>query len=201
MATYFATFGFPHGEKKKPVLIHGPNKSREEQRAEFQKAAMSKTNPKYSEIHLVSSSRGAVKKKRFGKGPWKNREDALQVVAETPQVPEVGDLKAGEIVHLKSGSPALTILSIDESKHAELQYDDGEGGHETTKYHVDALTRTPTPVGSASPFVTTEIPKESGSAPEILPPDSAASQEGLGSNDNDSEDIPDQSGAGDEESE
>ena len=199
MATYFATFGLPHGEKKKPVLIHGPNKSREEQRTEFQKAAMSKTNPKYSEIHLVSSSRGAVKKKRFEKGPWKNRDDALQVVTETPQIPDLGELKAGEIVHLKSGSPPLTILSIAESDHAELQYDNGEGGHAATRYHVSALTRTPTPFGSASPFVTTEIPNETGGSPKPPSKDSAASQEGLGSND--SEDIPDQSGAGDEESE
>ena len=137
MATYSATFGFPHGEKKKPVLIPGPNKSREEQRAEFQKAAMSKTNPKYGEIHLVSSSRGAVKKKRFEKGPWKNREDAVTAVESTV---------------------------ID-------------------------------------PPGTSEIPNENGvsSSPETPPNGTAASPEGPGSND--SEDIPDQSGAGDEESE
>lgn len=195
MATYFATFGFPHGEKKKPVLIHGPNKSREEQRAEFQKAAMSKTNPKYSEIHLVSSSRGAIKKKRFEKGAWKNRQDALRVVVETPPAAEA-EFKAGEIVHLKSGSPALTILSIDETMHAELQYDAGEGT-ETTRYHVNALTRTSTPVSAGSPFVTTSIPDEKGSSPEAPEKENAVSQEGLGSND--SEDAP--ADAGDEESE
>ncbi|RPI14276.1 MAG: DUF2158 domain-containing protein [Ignavibacteriae bacterium] len=48
-------------------------------------------------------------------------------------------LKVGDVVELKSGSPRMTISSIDDSDMAEVSFYTTKGGLETKYFPLDAL--------------------------------------------------------------
>ena len=133
MAKYFTTWGFPHGGKKKPVLLLGPEKPRDEHQKLLQYACQSRTNPDFERIDLLCSTGGVSKKKRFEKGPYKARESVTPIAEtgetapETPSQEGTGSATTGPVPENTPTPPGPDAPAGDSEDNAP---DLGDGGEE-----------------------------------------------------------------------